>query len=81
MRFQRELRELAQVLRVDHVEAACEYRSVVPLVLELTSTGQPLATAPNAQAWASALRPEVRLSHLPQRAAMTSLNAIMRRRA
>ena len=32
LRLQRELKELAQVLRVDHVEAAFEYRSVVPLV-------------------------------------------------
>ena len=70
----RHVREIAKELGVDGTRAVLEYRTVAPLVLELTSPGRPLATASNSTIWKALLDEAV----LPQLSTMTALQVLIR---
>ena len=66
-RLNRYVRHFATALRVDACTAAQEYGQIAQLICNLTSPGQPLATKRNNEVWSAMLRPNVYLSHFPQR--------------
>ena len=76
--LQRYVRDIAKDLGVDATTAALEYRELVPLVLQLTAPGRPLATGTNNEVWQRMLEPDVRLSHMPQRSAMRAFEVPIR---
>ena len=69
---------LATELHVDGTTAVQEYRLVARLIVSLTSPGRPLATVTNSEVWRAMLRPNVRLSHLPQSSQMRAMNVLIR---
>ena len=76
--LQRNIRQIAEDLRVDGRTAAREYRMVAFLILDFTSPGRPLATASNCEVWQEMLMPTVCLSQLPQSSAMQALHFLIR---
>ena len=69
---------IANDLHVDASTAVEEYRMIARLIVSLTSPGRPLATATNSEVWRAMLRPNVRLSQLPQSQQMRALNVLIR---
>ena len=51
----RHVRKLAVDLSVDHLQAVLNYRTIVPILLDLTTSGKPLFKKSNSQRWGAML--------------------------
>ena len=75
----RKIHQIATDVGEDAEYAVFEYKRVAPVVVDLTSTGRPLATASNCEVWEEFLEEgKVTISDLPQSQSLRSLNELIR---
>ena len=76
--LQRHIKYFANLLQVDEVLAAQEYRLIAGFIVQSTRAGRRLATATNSEVWQAMLEPNVSVSNLPQIRRMQALSELIR---